>query len=376
MKKKLLTLLLMGAMMVSMLPVTALAQEINMDEEMVINPKGEVKAEFEVDADYASEMDYDLIISFPLTMSLSYDSDEEAFIGTDSVYAYGLAEAGAMVQVAINKEHSGYGTLIGPSMETYDISSKVSETLDGEEKSTTLADVCYENLLALKGMEGKTEEDLTTMELKVSVPSDSFIPRYKGTYYTCVPIVITVEEAPVARTTGLYGNDGIAFVSWDDMTANVESYYDSYKDKTLTDFSVFYLEDNGAGYTLTSNYELSYSYIVDGEEIETTTPDPEILESGSYNVGHYNYSCSYLNNTYDYINGELVLPEGISVLGEYLLLTEEQAKEREQELIAQMRASERVTKQLQVENPTLWKEKMEDIQMRAEEIVKREKIYR
>lgn len=318
MRKKLIKLLLAIVMVIGMLPMTAFAQEINMDEEMVSNPTGEVKAEFEVDSDFAYEMGYDLIVSFPLNISLTYDSETEAFVGTDEVYAYGITGGDTMVQVAINKEHSGYGRLLGPATERYDISSTVSETIDGEEKGTVSADDCYYNLLAVKGMDGKSTEDISTMDLSVEVPADSFIPRYRGTYYTCVPLVITIEETEMSKATGLYGNDGIAFAAWDEMTANVGSYYDDYREKTIENFSVFYLEDNGEGYTLTSNYEVYYMYSIDGEEfISTEIPNTEEIDNGKYNTGYYNYSCSYLNNTYDYISGNLVLPEGITVLGEH-----------------------------------------------------------
>lgn len=300
---------------ISMLPMATFAQEINMDQEMVADPSGKIKAEFEVDAEYTNEMGYDLIVSFPLNISLTYNSDEEAFTGTDEVYVYGLTEADTMVQVMINKQHSEYGTLVGPSMETYNISEDVIETLEGKEKATVSAEVCYENLLAVKEMEGKTTEDISAMELKVAVPTDSFIPKYKGNYYTCVPLTISIEDVIATRTSGLYGSDGIAFLSWEDLTKNVGTYENSYADISFDNFSVFQVEDNGNGYTLTSNYADIYRYKVDGEEIKTLTPDDTYLIEGQYSVNSYNFSGAYLNDCHDYINGELVLPEGIIVLG-------------------------------------------------------------
>ena len=88
-----------------------------------------------------------------------------------SVIAYGITGGDTMVQVAINKEHSGFGRLLGPATERYDISSTVLETIDGEEKGTVSADDCYYNLLAVKGMDGKTAEDISTMDLSLG-------PRY------------------------------------------------------------------------------------------------------------------------------------------------------------------------------------------------------
>lgn len=62
-------------------------------------------------------------------------------------------------------------------------------------------------------------------------------------------------------------------------------------------------------------------------------------------------------------------------LKEHLLTIQEQAEERLELLIEQMKASEGVTETLKEENQMLWVQKMNNIRHSAEEIVLEELIY-
>lgn len=62
-------------------------------------------------------------------------------------------------------------------------------------------------------------------------------------------------------------------------------------------------------------------------------------------------------------------------LKEHLLTIQEQAEERLELLIEQMKANEGVTEALKEENQMLWVQKMNNIQHSAEEIVLEELIY-
>ena len=63
-------------------------------------------------------------------------------------------------------------------------------------------------------------------------------------------------------------------------------------------------------------------------------------------------------------------------LKEHLLLMQEQAEERFDVLVEQMADVEGVTEQLKAQDQMLWVRRMNNIQARAEEIVREEIIYR
>lgn len=62
-------------------------------------------------------------------------------------------------------------------------------------------------------------------------------------------------------------------------------------------------------------------------------------------------------------------------LKEHLLMIQEQAEERFDLLVEQMASQEGVTEQLKAQDQMLWVKRMNNIQARAEEIVREEIIY-
>ena len=62
-------------------------------------------------------------------------------------------------------------------------------------------------------------------------------------------------------------------------------------------------------------------------------------------------------------------------LKEHLLMIQEQAEERFDLLVEQMAKQEGVTEQLKAQDQMLWVKRMNNIQARAEEIVREEIIY-
>ena len=59
----------------------------------------------------------------------------------------------------------------------------------------------------------------------------------------------------------------------------------------------------------------------------------------------------------------------------YLAHLNEQAQERMETLVSQMQAAEGVTEDLKATNPMAWTQRMNNIQARAEEIVREELIF-
>jgi len=81
---------------------------------------------------------------------------------------------------------------------------------------------------------------------------------------------------------------------------------------------------------------------------------------------------SYLENHRRGIYSGLLLS---GELKKHLLMIQEQAEERFDLLVEQMAKRERVTEQLKEQNQILWVKRMNNIQERAEEIVREEIIF-
>ena len=116
-------------------------------------------------------------------------------------------------------------------------------------------------------------------------------------------------------------------------------------------------EDNGLHYTLVGDY-----YIPDLELPEETRP------IGIWGRMHKDYLEQYHPALYN----ELILS---GKLWTYLADLNEQAQERMNRLINQMKAAENITEELKAHDPMAWVGTMKNIRNRAEEIVRSEIIY-
>ena len=118
-----------------------------------------------------------------------------------------------------------------------------------------------------------------------------------------------------------------------------------------------YDEHNGLRYTLVGDY-----YIPDLQLPEETRP------IGIWGRMHKDYLEQYHPALYN----ELILS---GKLWTYLADLNEQAQERMNRLINQMKAAENITEELKAHDPMAWVGTMHNIRNRAEEIVRSEIIY-
>lgn len=118
-----------------------------------------------------------------------------------------------------------------------------------------------------------------------------------------------------------------------------------------------YDEHNGLRYTLVGDY-----YIPDLELPEETRP------IGIWGRMHKDYLEQYHPALYN----ELILS---GKLWTYLADLNEQAQERMNRLINQMKAAENITEELKAHDLMVWVGTMNNIRNRAEEIVRSEIIY-
>ena len=118
-----------------------------------------------------------------------------------------------------------------------------------------------------------------------------------------------------------------------------------------------YDEHNGLRYTLVGDY-----YIPDLQLPE------EIRPIGILGRMHKDYLAQYHPTLYN----ELILSGKLWI---YLAVLNEQAQERMNCLINQMKAAESITEELKAHDPMVWMGTMNNIRNRAEEIVRGEIIY-
>ena len=118
-----------------------------------------------------------------------------------------------------------------------------------------------------------------------------------------------------------------------------------------------YDENNGLHYTLVGDYNI---------------PDLE-LPKENRPIGHYGQlHREYLKQEHPARYSSLILT---GKLWTYLADLNEQAEERLDLIIEQMKAAEGVTEELKAQNQLEWVGRMNNIRNRAEEIVKSEMIY-
>ena len=118
-----------------------------------------------------------------------------------------------------------------------------------------------------------------------------------------------------------------------------------------------YNERNGLHYTLVGDY-----YIPDLELPEETRP------IGIWGRMHKDYLEQYHPAQYN----DLVLA---GKLWTYLADLNEQAQERMNRLINQMKAAENITEELKAYDPMVWVGTMNNIRNRAEDIIRNEMIF-
>ena len=118
-----------------------------------------------------------------------------------------------------------------------------------------------------------------------------------------------------------------------------------------------YDENNGLHYTLVGNY-----YVPDLKLPEENRP-----------IGHYGrLHREYLKQEHPARYSSLILT---GKLWTYLADLNEQAEERLDLIIEQMKAAEEVTEELKARNQLEWVGRMNNIRSRAEEIINSELIY-
>lgn len=118
-------------------------------------------------------------------------------------------------------------------------------------------------------------------------------------------------------------------------------------------------EEMGGTYIRNGDYLIPCLTLPDGEENKVI---------GVWGQRHLRYLKEYRRAIYlDLLTSDR--------LNDYLADIEEQAQERFERIVEQMKQSQGITEQLKAENPLEWIDRMNNIQACAREIVDKEMIY-
>lgn len=189
MKKKLVTVLMTIATLLTTLPTTALASTQTVDP--ADNQSFDVIASANVTDEDLAQLGLNVVVSFPVEIILSMDGTK-AFSGSDKVYAYGIMDSNNTLSVTIDTSNENYGkvkyreTAFDTGKDsTTNFFASVTETLS---KESFTAEETMNNYLAQ--MEGN--DMLNYSQLNINIKN--LIPTFgTGIYYTNVPLKIALQ---------------------------------------------------------------------------------------------------------------------------------------------------------------------------------------
>ena len=130
---------------------------------------------------------YDVYLSIPVEIPLSFNAEAKAYSGSEQIYAYGtLGNAYEGLQVVVNREAENYGKAVKDEA-AYDITSYLSVTFTGREAAAFTPEQLTENAaLAAAG----TLEGLYQDSMDVSVDALAFVEGGVGNYRISIPVKI------------------------------------------------------------------------------------------------------------------------------------------------------------------------------------------
>ena len=144
------------------------------------DPGDDISDLFSLTEDELDDLGYQTILTLPVAVPLSYDSENNRYQGTDNgIYVTGIVPNGKKVTCGIAEQST---TLTGPLSDTYTIPYGTKGYRASLSKSEWTQAEANNNLKAVEGTEGKTEEDLIKSTLSVAIDAHSFIPRNTGEY--------------------------------------------------------------------------------------------------------------------------------------------------------------------------------------------------
>lgn len=127
---------------------------------------------------------YDVYLSIPVEIPLTFDSVEQNYTGSEQIYAYGtLGNAYEGLQIVVEREAENFGkAVMGES--TYRISSYLSVGFDGGEAAVFSSEQLSANAACIQTGEPVMYQD----EMQVQVDALAFVESGAGYYQISIPI--------------------------------------------------------------------------------------------------------------------------------------------------------------------------------------------
>ncbi|MBR4060658.1 MAG: leucine-rich repeat protein [Lachnospiraceae bacterium] len=133
---------------------------------------------------------YDVYLSIPVEIPLAFDSEEQAYIGSEKIYAYGtLGNAYEGLQIVVDRDSESYGkAVMGES--SYLISSYLSVGFQGGDAAVFSLEQLEANATCVQTGEAVAYQD----EMQVQVDALAFIEGGAGYYQISIPIRMELQH--------------------------------------------------------------------------------------------------------------------------------------------------------------------------------------
>lgn len=131
------------------------------------------------------DVTYDIHLSLPVEISLGFQQEEKAFVGTEEIFAFGsLGNAYQGIRICPAKEDSSYG-LAALGEQQMDFSSYLTVGFPvGEEVMFSAAELSENQKL----WNQNRAEEISKTIMRVSVSGNAFLLYGEGTYHISIPI--------------------------------------------------------------------------------------------------------------------------------------------------------------------------------------------
>lgn len=191
MKKNVIATILTMAVLLAGMPVTALA------ENTTISPSdgdtATVVASADVTEEDLEELDLNLVLSLPASVSLTLDENKN-FTGGDVVYAYGLMDEDTKLVVEVDTDHADYGNVYFKKNDTTEAKLFDNDSYNGS-VTETLSNAAFTSEHTLANYLKIAADEDVEHTAALSVCIEGMIPIYGiGDYYTNVPLVVSFED--------------------------------------------------------------------------------------------------------------------------------------------------------------------------------------
>ncbi len=186
---KITTIALGAALLLSASPITAFAENTDVNVPSLGTRSQDVTATFTIDDDILIDLGYGAIATIPINVPLSYNSSNKTFEGGRTVYCSGVIPENKKVTVNIDTISTDLGKIVDNHDNEYNVSSA-----DGFAVNLSRTDWNQSEMaLNLSRVEAGNLENLITSNLSVTIPGRGFVPRVTGSFESTIPLIIKQE---------------------------------------------------------------------------------------------------------------------------------------------------------------------------------------